>query len=192
MKTKRIIINKKLSKNNEYLQYLNDALKVPKEIDACLSLFCKENSKKEPIFVDVRPEPWCRLLSCDLNVDKFLESNEGKKIVGYKIYYIEKAYIKAVRHSIYSDGNNLRDLTFENDGEERILFLPDDDLRCFYDGEDPIRKGIAKRAKKIANFLNKIKRPRWHLSGSWNKRITYKEWLEGIRQTDCGRRYHAQ
>jgi hypothetical protein len=65
-----------------------------------------------------------------MNVDKLIEGRGGEKVLGYKIWYLPKSYIEAERHVVHKLGDVFRDPTFNADGEDRILFVADDDQRA--------------------------------------------------------------
>lgn len=100
-------------------------LTTPESIDQYVASFCRSLSTENPVFIDVKPELWCKQSNCEMNVDKYIDQNGGGKVIGYKIWYIKREYIEAERHVVYIKDGVYRDLTFNTDGETLILFVPD-------------------------------------------------------------------
>ncbi|HYX29845.1 MAG TPA: hypothetical protein VE863_14995, partial [Pyrinomonadaceae bacterium] len=100
-------------------------LTAPTEINDDIRSFCRSISDLETFFLDVEPEPWSRQSCCNLNVNEYIRSHGGKMICGYKIWYHKPIYIEAERHAVWEKDGTYKDISFNADGENRILFLPD-------------------------------------------------------------------
>tara|TARA_B100000446_G_scaffold169466_1_gene175187 strand:+ start:27343 stop:27774 length:432 start_codon:yes stop_codon:yes gene_type:complete len=134
--------------------------------------------------VDVLSEPWCRQSCCEINVDKYIEEHGGDKIIGYKVWYLRNKFIEAERHVIYKSGDSYRDLTFNTDGEEIILFVPDSNPSQGYDDRPlKIRKGITQKARYLVKAMELQDASTVQMSNeeSWNTMPTYEDWLKGKR-----------
>lgn len=56
-------------------------LTTPEQIDQNVASFFRTLSTEAPIYIDVRPEPWCKQSNCEMNVDKFIELHGGDKML---------------------------------------------------------------------------------------------------------------
>ncbi|UEQ18760.1 hypothetical protein [Xanthomonas oryzae] len=109
---------------------LLDNLTTPPSIDINVKLFCRSLNKTAPIYLEVLPELWCRQQCCILNAKKFVSDNGGSIVNGYKIWYKRGKYIEGERHTVVKlEDGDLRDITFNADGETSILFLISPDLQ---------------------------------------------------------------
>ncbi|MFP1916009.1 hypothetical protein ACLEEZ_10710 [Lonsdalea quercina] len=161
-------------------------LTTPEEIDQHVASFCRTLSTENPVFIDVKPELWCKQSNCEMNVDKFIELQEGEKVIGYKIWYIKRKYIEAERHVVYRNNGQFRDLTFNRDGETKVLFIPDNGKFTYEDKPLIIRCGLTQGARIFAKECDKqyIHRQQLSPDDSWNRMISYEEWLSGKRMPD--------
>lgn len=142
------------------------------------------------MFLECKPEPWSRQACCDLNVLKYMETHHGEIVCGYKIWYNPPEYIEAERHAVWSNGEEYRDVSFNPDGESRILFIPDVTTKqsSLELNQSRIRWGKSSKTRQLIihqnqnEAMNKIS----HMSDehSWNTMLTYKEWLGGKRMSN--------
>lgn len=166
-----------------------NGLTTPVQIDTKVRDFCKSISRVMPIFIDVTPEPWCRQSCCEMNVEKLIEDIGGEKIFGYKIWYLQKSYIEAERHVVHKIDGVFRDPTFNTDGEDRILFVADDDQEIGYWGRPmKIRRGFTNQARRFVETSNAFEASgriqQMDNEQSWQRMITYADWLSGKRQSN--------
>jgi hypothetical protein len=164
-----------------------DGLTTPEQIDTKVKDFCKSISKVAPTYINVSPELWCRQSCCEMNVEKLIEQIGGEKVFGYKIWYMPKSYIEAERHVIHKLGDVYRDPTFNTDGEEKILFVPDGDQGLGYEGRRmKIRHGFTNQARRFVERVNLGEAignlQRLSNEESWQRMISYEDWLAGRRQ----------
>jgi len=155
----------------------------PESIDQYVASFCRSLSTENPVYIDVKPELWCKQSNCEMNVDKYIEQNGGEKVIGYKIWYIKRKYIEAERHVVYRKDGEYRDLTFNTDGEDLILFVPDS-KKIAYD-EKPLktRMGLTQKTRLLAKQFDFKETGIRQMSqdDSWNAMPSYEDWLKGIR-----------
>lgn len=166
------------------MQLDGTSLTTPEAIDQKVASFCRKLSNAAPVFVDVKPENWCRQSCCEMNVEKLIEQSGGKKVIGYKIWYKKNKYIEAERHVIYEYGDALRDLTFNTDGETKILFVPDSHMTKGYEDRPmKIREGYSQRARILARQMDERDKRTVRMSNdeSWQTMLTYEDWLAGER-----------
>lgn len=164
-------------------------LTTPPEITQAIQAFCtKLNPDISPFFIEISPEPWCRQSCCDMNVNEYIKANGGEIICGYKIWYNdEPIYLEAERHAIWSDGKNNRDLTFNSDGEEKILFIPDvqGKTKNLEDNEPRIRWAPHNKIRAIIRAFETIESQmpieRMSNEESWKTMPTFEEWQKGKR-----------
>ena len=159
-------------------------LTTPESIDQKVASFCRSLSRVKPLYVEVRPEPWCRQSCCEMNVDRLIERDGGGKVIGYKIWYMKGKYIEAERHVVLKKDGVLIDPTFNTDGEEKILFLPDTNISKGYeDRAMKVRKGFTQKARLLAKRLDDADKNVIRMSNekSWERMLSYEDWLAGKR-----------
>jgi hypothetical protein len=171
------------------LQKLFDPSKLttPIELNDDIRAFCRTISEFEPFFLDVEPEPWSRQSCCNLNVQEYIKRHGGRMICGYKIWYHRPKYFEAERHAIWEKDGEYRDLSFNADGEERILFLPDSVEKQsgmklnnyrFRWGKDALTRRLieiqesSERGTLIQQVSDDI---------AWDTMLTYEAWQKGQR-----------
>jgi len=171
------------------LQNLFDPSKLtaPIELNDDIRSFCRSISDFEPFFLGVEPEPWSRQSCCNLNVQEYIKLHGGRMICGYKIWYHKPRYIEAERHAVWEKDGEYRDVSFNADGEHRILFLPDSpekqgamelNKHRFRWGKDAVtRQLIAIQEYSEKNTVIQ------HVSHetAWNTMLTHEAWQEGQR-----------
>ena len=96
----------------------------PLKVNGDIRKFCERISRHKPVFVDYT-EYGCRPNWCHMNVGILVEKLGGQCLPGWLIWASSKM-IDAVHHSVWhSPDNTLVDPTPKEDGEQRVLFLPD-------------------------------------------------------------------
>jgi hypothetical protein len=97
----------------------------PAQITDKIKNFCQGVAQKEPFYVKVKPSG--KHQECFFNCSRFLSTHPGYKIVFGWIIWEAPWILEMEQHSIIQtpDGDFL-DVTPQADGEESILFLPDD------------------------------------------------------------------
>lgn len=161
------------------------SLTTPSKVDQKVFSFCRKLSTAAPVFIEVTPEMWCRQSCCEMNVDELIKQIGGRKIFGYKIWYMKNKYIEAERHAVHESEGVYRDPTFNTDGEEKILFVRDSDETKDYDDRPlKIREGFTQRARLLAKQANERDKGVVNLSAedSWNVMPSYEDWLAGTRK----------
>ena len=104
-------------------------LTTPTQIDASVITFCEEISPLPPLYLELDEPQGMKLSDCFNNVAKHVASNGGNIQHGWIIWYAEGQFIEAEFHAVWVDADGaFQDITPKNDGEKRILFLPDDTL----------------------------------------------------------------
>lgn len=156
----------------------------PKSLSKNLREFCEVIlGSKPPYFLNVNPFPWSRLDCCDMNVNKAVTDAGGSAVLGYKIWAIEDYYFEAVKHCIWKTGKNeLRDVTFNSDGEKVIVFSEADDLTTVRDDQEsgrvcwspkPSLQVILDRKREYEATVDYTRLPDEEL---WATTINYKRW----------------
>lgn len=80
----------------------------------------------EPIFVDVRPEPWALVSECFPNVERKVRESGGRMIIGWQVWKSANL-IEAEFHAVWEDPDGeLLDITPKEPPFERILFIEDE------------------------------------------------------------------
>lgn len=165
----------------EVLEHLFSNLTTPSNINEQVEQFSKMLSDKKPIFLDCKPELWSRQSCCDMNVSEYIKVHGGRMICGYRIWYNEPLYIEGERHAVWTDGMSLKDVSFVDDGETRILFVPDD--LGFNDAPGKIRHSFNEMYSDILKQYDALENNVHRLSSqeAWDRMPTYQQWLDGKR-----------
>ncbi len=81
--------------------------------------------KTTPIYLDVNPEPYSKIVECFPNVNEKINRDGGTQCYGWQIWKTE-ILIEAEFHAVWkSPDGELRDITPKQISIPRILFLPD-------------------------------------------------------------------
>lgn len=167
----------------ERVDYLASKLTTHFEVDHRITEFLKKISDEQPILLKCSPEPWSRQSCCDLNVQEYIQQHGGRSLFGYKIWYHKDLYAECERHAVWTDEENIRDISFVDTGENYIIFVPD--KHSFDDRPDIIRHAFEKDDKKALAFFEQIAKsspPRKMLPDeAWRTMLTYERWLQGER-----------
>lgn len=172
------------------MQLDGNTLTTPESIDQKVGSFCRSLSSETPVYVEVRPKPWCRQSCCEMNVDRLIEEDGGEKVIGYKIWYTKGKYIEAERHVVWKKDGALIDPTFNTDGEEKVLFLPDANAAKGYEDRPiKVRKGFTQKARLLVKQLDENDRNVVRMSNeeSWERMLSYEDWLAGNRMPNMWR-----
>jgi hypothetical protein len=155
----------------------------PSEVSSLVLQFTRLLSDKTPIFLDCAPEPWSRQSCCDSNVAKYIEEHGGRTLCGYRIWYNEPIYIEGERHAIWTDGEVVRDVSFVDSGETKVLFVPDDKvfdgapakIRYAFNESDKITVAQFEAAEQLMSIRTMSP------TEAWDQMPTYESWLAGKR-----------
>lgn len=162
-------------------------LTTPKEINSDIQEFCSQISSHAPLFIPVTPEPWSRQSCCDLNVKEYIKLNGGEIVCGYKIWYHEPIYIEAERHAVWQKNGEYKEITFNCDGEDKILFIPDtkDKQSTLESNKMKIRWCKYASERDLIDQFEFFERttPIQSMSNeqAWKTMITYDDWKQGKR-----------
>ena len=166
-------------------------LTTPRRTTANLLDFCKALSPDhKPDHVDVVPQPWSRMDCCDLNVRKMVADEGGIAVMGYKIWGLDDYYFEAVPHVVWENPSTckLEDITFNEDGELRILFVSDPRLQSVRqntmgDKRRGVYDVVLKEFWSLKSPIEQeimLKRP--GDEELWNKSLTYNVWKKRHRR----------
>ncbi|QPS73467.1 MULTISPECIES: hypothetical protein [Delftia] len=165
---------------------LNDAfngLTTPSSIDENVKIFAQKIGGKDPIFLECQPELWSRQSCCDSNVLEYIKTNGGRMLCGYRIWYTPPRYIEGERHAVWTDGTNIRDVSFVDTGEEKTVFVADE--HAFADAPRKVRLAFGAEDKQALEAYERLEShvPIGIMSPekAWETSITYAQWLEGKR-----------
>jgi hypothetical protein len=100
---------------------------VPNKDDKRVLSFCRSLvPDSQPFYVSVQPELGFWPLQCLPNVAKKVEMSGGEGVRGWEISQLPKVYLEARFHAVWrSPTGKYVDVTPEESGQQRILFLPD-------------------------------------------------------------------
>jgi len=162
-------------------------LTTPKNIDENLISFSKKICGSDPFYIPVKPELWSRQSCCDLNVKEYIRLHGGEIVCGYKLWYNNPIYIEAERHAVLLKDGEYLDVTFNADGEDKILFVVDKPGFCenLDSNVGKIRWGANQDIQLIIDMQEHFESQRNYSKMSddlaWNTMITYQQWQDGVR-----------
>ena len=165
-------------------------LTAPKSINHDIKTFCKTISDFDPFFLSVEPELWCRQSCCDLNIHEYIKINGGNIVCGYKIWYNKPNYMEAERHAIWVKDGKYKDISFNSEGEEDVLFVPDiiEKQNTLEDNESRIRWCKDAKTKQLIKTQESFEEmtPIQQMSNkdSWDTMLTYEQWKNGQRMSN--------
>lgn len=121
----------------------------PKEIFPYVREFCRTlNPENGPFFLKVTPEEAAKPLACTLNVEDKIQKEGGSAVYGWKIWEWYGLMIEAEFHTVWrSADGDLYDITPNEGGYEKVLFLPDESIR--YEGKqiNNVRRSLSGNSK---------------------------------------------
>lgn len=98
----------------------------PATITPAIREFAHELTGNQPLYLAVRPEPFSLATRCFPNVSQKIKFDGGDIAFGWIIWEWPNAYLDAEFHGVWkSPAGELVDVTPYQDGETRILFVPD-------------------------------------------------------------------
>ena len=101
-------------------------VRTPSGASPAIRSFAKQISPQhEARFVRLKPEPDTKPIECYFNVKSKIERDGGELVFGWAIWEWPRVFIEAEHHAVWSDGSQLIDVTPNDPGIERVLFLPD-------------------------------------------------------------------
>ncbi len=104
-------------------------------------------------------------------------------LCGYRIWYNEPLYIEGERHAVWTDGSEIRDVSFADSGESRVLFVPD--IHGFESAPAKIRYAFRTDDKSaLADYeaiLAQVPIHKFTPEEAWKEMPSYEEWLSGKR-----------
>jgi hypothetical protein len=80
---------------------------------------------QRPIIVKVVPEPGAVTGECFHNVRSKVARDGGEILYGWTIWEWPQVFIEAEHHAVWTNGEELVDVTLPFSGERRTMFLPD-------------------------------------------------------------------
>ncbi len=169
------------------LDPLFNALTTPAGIDDNVMQFAKQLGGGTPVFLDCEPEPWSRQSCCDMNVKKYIETHGGYMLCGYRIWYAQPRYIESERHAVWTDGATIRDVSFVDTGEKRIVFVPDH--QAFDGAPQKVRRAFEEKDKQALvvyeSLMGSVTFAKMDDKEAWETFPTHQQWLEGKRMPNA-------
>lgn len=98
--------------------------------------------------------------------------------------------MEAERHAIWFKDGVYKDISFNADGEENILFIPDviEKQNTLEENKSRIRWGKDSKTKQLIKAQNGFEKmmPMQQMSNeeSWNTMLTYEQWQNGQRMSN--------
>lgn len=97
----------------------------------------------------------------------------------------EPLYIEGERHAVWTDGNEVRDVSFVDTGETRTLFVPDD--KSFDGAPLKVRFAFSEPDRAVLAgweaMMKMVPIQRMSPQDAWNRMPTYEQWLAGSSNT---------
>lgn len=102
---------------------------VPTELSGPLSKFCEELGSSDHYIVPVLPPSWAKVNWCYPNAVRVAEENQGRVLVGWKIWHWPRVWYHAAHHAVVlTNSGELLDVTPQENGAEKIFFAQSDRL----------------------------------------------------------------
>lgn len=157
----------------------------PVELFEDLLRFCREIAPgSTPLFLEVEPPDWSRAGFCDLNVERMISLGGGRAVRGYKIWTLDKLMAEAEPHAVWEGPDGvLHDITYNVDGETRILFVPCERLTTVSvpigevskEAFDPVYRGLMRKTSEFVRQRVRVEfRNSWE---DWEQSPSYRDWL---------------
>lgn len=118
-----------------------------------------------PLYVPVHPEPSAQVNECFPNVEAKAQKDGGAIVYGWQLWEWPNVLVEGEFHAVWrSPDGNLIDITPKADGEEKVLFVPDE--RRTYRGvsidnvrialrDDPLIHHFIKISEHIVKVMNR-------------------------------------
>lgn len=108
----------------------------PRKITSAILLLCKEiNPSETPVEVPVHPDRDAIVSECFNNVSGKVHSEGGSLLYGWTIWEWSRVFVEAEHHAVWEKDGELVDITPKDNGESKILFLPDPSRTYDFDGQ---------------------------------------------------------
>jgi hypothetical protein len=122
----------------------------PEIIELCQSI---QGSQPPPYYVNVRPVSGA-YNECINHVNDMVKANGGSVLIGWIIWEWAYTLVEAELHAIWvtPTGEQI-DISPKQDGEKRILFLPDPDRKFPEKAREPNRRRALRDHPKIQEFF---------------------------------------
>lgn len=91
-----------------------------------LGLTCKLAPGQSPIYLQVQPEADSKMNECFPNVEAKIQKAGGSIVYGWQLWEWPHVLIEAEFHAVWCSSEGvIKEITPKQNGEEKILFLPD-------------------------------------------------------------------
>jgi hypothetical protein len=98
----------------------------PKKLNRQVIDFCRTINNEDPQYVLVFPSQKSTFRNCFNNVLSYVQERGGEVVYGWVIWLKKNVFIEAEAHAVWRDPDgDLIDITPHEDGERKIVFLPD-------------------------------------------------------------------
>lgn len=107
----------------------------------------------KPEYIQVEAQGWCLPMECFPNVERMVREHGGQQVNGWAIWQWANILVEAEAHSVWrSPEGELVDITPHVNGENKILFLRDDDVVYKGGAISSIRLGLTS-SQLVAEFI---------------------------------------
>jgi hypothetical protein len=143
--------------------------RTPPEITKKLiGLAAKVAPGQTPLYVPVHPDPSAQVNECFHNVEAKVQKDDGAIVYGWQLWEWPSVLVEAEFHAVWRSRDGLCiDITPKVDGEEKVLFVPDE--RRKYRGvptdnvrialrDDPLIHHFIKISERIVKVMNRGER----------------------------------
>jgi len=129
-------------------------------------------STEEPVYLDVKPEPFAEVAECFSSVKEKVQRDGGSIQLGWQIWQIPDIMIEAEFHAVWkSPDGELIDITPKKYRIDRILFVPDSKVK--YYGARRRNKRLNISGNRLVDDLIEICEARYRLLNKGGR--TYKD-----------------
>jgi len=107
----------------------------PRRISPAILSLCQEiNPDAEPVVVPVKPDTGAIPSECFYNVTERIKRDGGSMVYGWTIWEWSRVFIEAEHHAVWEKDGELLDITPKQNGERKIVFLPDPSADYDFEG----------------------------------------------------------
>jgi len=108
----------------------------PRKVTSAILSLCNEINPAETLVeVPVRPDKDAIVSECFNNVSEKVNREGGNLLYGWTIWEWPRVFIEAEHHAVWEKDGKLVDITPKDNGERRILFLPDPTRTYDFEGQ---------------------------------------------------------
>lgn len=117
---------------------------VPAQVTPQILVWCNHLVPgTSPVYINRTPNPEGKINKCTYNVQRYLQQNPGKMILGWEICIWDGVLLDCIGHAIVNHNDAMFCVTPSKYHDSRLLFLPDPNME--FDFQNPEARMPSKR-----------------------------------------------